>query len=300
MDFRRLEAFCKVYERKSFSKAGEDLYLSQPTVSAHIAALEDELGVKLFDRWGRSILPTQAAEILYFRAKDVFEELSLAKIEIALLKDEVAGGIIVGASTIPADYILPQVLAGFIGKHPLVKPTMLVDDSLGVLDRLAAGELSLGIVGVKEERPDFNYEPLLDDKLTLIAPKNMFSDPSEATLGAVLAKPWVLREEGSGTRKAVERALASVGRDVRDLHCAVVAAGTQSALACVKAGLGVTITSMLAAGDLLAQGVVEAFEAPGLSLKRTFYIVQHGRRRPFPATAAFVKHLKREAARIML
>jgi LysR family transcriptional regulator, transcriptional activator of the cysJI operon len=98
MDLRRLEAFCKVYELKSFSKAGQDLYLSQPTISAHIAALEDELGVPLFDRVGRGILSTQAGDILHRHALNIFEAVAQAEAEIQLLMNKVGGDLELGGA----------------------------------------------------------------------------------------------------------------------------------------------------------------------------------------------------------
>ena len=119
MDFRRLEAFSKVYELKSFSKAGTELFLSQPTISAHVSALEKDLGVQLFDRLGRVIMPTPAGEVLYRYAIDAFSCLEKARVEIELLQDRVAGELFVGCSTIPGHFLLPHLIARFSMQYPV-------------------------------------------------------------------------------------------------------------------------------------------------------------------------------------
>ena len=293
MDVRRLEAFVKVFELRSFSRAGEQLYLSQPTISAHISALETELDVRLFDRLGRSILPTQAAEVLYRHARDVFTSLEAAKAEIQLLQDRVAGDLSVGGSTIPAHYVLPPLLAEFTSRHPDVRLQLKVGDSDAIIRRIAEGEDMVGMVGARVDHPELTFEPVVNDELVVIAPTRMGMgakgpvDPAElATL------PWIDREAGSGTRRTMELALAALGCELPTPIVRVES--TQAAIQCARAGLGATVTSRVAAAPLLADGVVDEVRVQGLDVRREFHLVYHSRRQLFPVARYFIEFVRHE------
>lgn len=298
MDIRRLEAFAKVYELRSFSKAGQELFLSQPTISAHVSALESELEVRLFDRLGRNILPTQAAEVLYRHAQDAFASLATAKAEIQLLQERVAGDLVVGGSTIPAHYVLPAVLARFAKRYPEVRMQLRVGDSQGIIARLASGEELVAVVGASAEESDLTFEPLVADELVVIAPVSRGESVGQSLAPQDLAaQPWIMREPGSGTRGAFEKGLERIGVDARSLNVALCVESTQAALASVRAGLGLTVTSRLAAGALLAAGEVREMSVEGLDMPREFYLAYHARRHQFPVTRYFIDFVKNECAR---
>jgi len=160
MDFRKLEAFCKVYELKSFSKAGLELQLSQPTISAHVANLEEELGVPLFDRLGRTVLPTQAGEVLYRGAKQVFQQVGRINSEIGLLRDMVVGDLLLGGSTIPANYILPNLLKSFLALYPSLRVHLTIGDTDSIIRQVGQGRLELGVVGSQPEQQGIAFYPL--------------------------------------------------------------------------------------------------------------------------------------------
>ena len=300
MDFRRLEAFCKVYELRSFSKAGESLFLSQPTISAHIMALEKDLNVRLFDRLGRSILPTAAGDVLYLHARQAFTSLDAAKIAIQYLHERVTGVLVVGGSTIPAHYLLPDILAEFSKAFPEVAIQLRVGDSSAIIRLVEQGELMVGVVGAAEENSDLVFEPLFTDSLVIIAAPGYVRSDKPLGLDALLALPWVMRESGSGTRKSFERGLSRIGFDLRRLQAAVTVESTLAVLQCVKAGLGVSVTSRLAASSYLERGDLIELPAPELNLERSFYSVSHERRFFFPATRRFIEHLTRRCKEIVL
>ncbi len=298
MDFRRLEAFCKVYELKSFSKAGEALFLSQPTISAHIASLEKDMMVKLFDRMGRSILPTAAADILYQHARAAFSSIETAKAEIKLLQDRVSGALAIGGSTIPAHWLLPEVLAAFIRRYPDVKLHVHVGDSKEISDLVLSGELMVGVVGAQEDNPELLYTPILKDELVIIAsPQDSgtmdISRGVSVSIADLLKLKWVMREPGSGTRHAFESGLAEQGIDARQLSTSIVVESTQAVLHCVKAGLGVSITSRLVAAEDIERGALTIVKCPELSMPRNFYSVYQRRRYMFPAVRYFIEFLGR-------
>jgi DNA-binding transcriptional LysR family regulator len=298
-DFRKIEAFCRVYEQRSFSKAGEVLFLSQPTVSAHVQTLENEMGVKLLERLGRTVLPSPAGVVLYKHSIRAFEELDAAKNEISVLMGDVAGEVVLGASTIPAGYILPDIVTAFIHTHPKSSMNLIVKDSHSIVKAVLDCEVMLGVVGAIEKHPDLAFTHLVDDELIIVcSPKlnlhnagsNMFSMADASTW------PWIFRNEGSGTKKSFEEGLLKAGYSLRDLKVELKVDSTQAAVQYAVAGLGVTVTSRLVVADGLKNGELVEVNIKGLSLPRAFYAVQNLRRGFFPAVASFISHLVEKTA----
>lgn len=292
MEYRRLEAFCKVYECRSFSRAGEQLFLSQPTISAHVAALEKDLDVRLFDRMGRLILPTAAADVLYKHAQDAFLSLTAAKGEIRLLQERVAGVLELGGSTIPANYLLPGLLALFVKRYPEVTIDLRVGDTEAMIKAVLDGDLPLAVVGgQRPDLPELHFTPVLRDELVLIAAAEALPELKRSTPPQLLQLPWVLREQGSGTRKAFEQGLLAVGVDPRLLRGVISVGSTQAVLRCVKAGMGVAVTSRFVVREELQAGSLRIIPCPDLALERSFYCVRLERRSLFPAAAQFLHFL---------
>ncbi len=290
MDIRRLEAFKKVYELRSFSKAAQELFLSQPTISAHVSSLECELGTRLFDRIGKTILPTKTGELLHGYAEQVFALLNQARAEVDQLQNKVSGRLSIGGSTIPADHILPVLLADFTARHPEVTIDLKVGDSGLILDSLMAGTLDLGVVGARDERPELHFMPILQDELILIAPAHYKPSKLENLTPAQLRDmPWVFREKGSGTRQSIEEGLHRMGLEVKSLNVLATVQSTGAVLSCVRAGLGISITSRLAAGELLEQREIRSVPVAGLDLQRCFYAVYRTGRLLLPAVTAFIE-----------
>jgi len=293
MDLRKLEAFCKVYENTSFSKAGRELYLSQSTISSHISALEDELGVLLFDRAGRSVLRTPAAQILYKRAVEVFQVLERSVSEIAMLHKKISGTLALGGSTIPANYLLPTLLADFCGQYRDVRIDLKVGDSSDVASRVAGGELMLGVVGAETNSPELKCIPVMSDSLVLVgAPGFAEAFDRLGEQGLWTKIPWVMREAGSGTRKALEKALLRQGVGTRSLNVSITVQNTEAMLRCLLAGMGVSVTSRMVVQDALAQGRLLELDLPALHFQRNFHVIYHRKRTLFPAGQRFLEFLQ--------
>ncbi|NDV17923.1 LysR family transcriptional regulator [Pseudodesulfovibrio sp. JC047] len=290
MDVRKLEAFCRVYELQSFSKAGDVMFLSQPTISSHVANLEEELGVKLFDRLGRTILPTDAGEVLYVSAVKVFANLDQARASIEMLRNRVVGDMGVGCSTIPSLGLLPQILSGFSRKYPAVNFTVHTHDSTEIIQRVLSGEFPVGIVGQKPEEPELVAVQLADDERVLVAsPKvSWLPDRGPVSLSHVASLPWIMRERGSATRRVLEKALEEAGHSIHDLPVRCRVEGTSEGLAYAAQGMGVCFTSRLVAEDMIARNVLTALDVPALAGTRQFYLIYHSGRHMFPALKAFV------------
>ncbi|MDR1242877.1 MAG: LysR family transcriptional regulator [Deltaproteobacteria bacterium] len=293
-DFRKLEAFCRVYEQKSFSKAGEVLFLSQPTISAHVQALENDIGVKLLERLGRTVLPSPAGVVLYKHSVRAFAELENAKNEISSLMREVAGEVVLGASTIPAGFILPDLVTGFIRKYPKTSMSLIVKDSHAIIKSVLDCEVMLGVAGAIEKHPDLEFTPLVEDEIIIVcSPKLNLNRPGSGAFNIAEAAswPWIFRNEGSGTRKSFEEGFIKAGQTIRNFKIELKVDSAQAAVRYAAAGLGLTAISRLVVADMLKSGELLKVDIEGLHLPRTFYAVQNLRRDFFPAAAGFLAYL---------
>ena len=303
VDFRKIEAFCKVCELQSFSKAGEALFLSQPTVSGHVQSLERELDVQLLDRMGRTVLPTPAGAVLYRYAKQAFKGLEAARAEIRVLAREVSGDLLIGSSAIPAHHFLPSVITGFLRLHPKVRPTILVASSQRILRQVHSGDLMAGIVGwAGASDSDLVFSPLMEDEIIAIRPTMLpkpeglippddGEDLPSLPFEQACFLDWILREPTSTTRVAFEDALREAGHDPRILSARLTVDSSNAAVQYVEAGLGSAVTTRLGAHEALSRGTVRAFRLQGVPAARRFFCVLNARRVPFPAASAFVDHL---------
>lgn len=305
-DFRKIEAFCKVCELRSFSKAGEALFLSQPTVSAHIQALERDFEVRLLDRMGRTVLPTPAGVVLYRYATQAFSHLETARAEIRALSQEVTGDLLIGCSAIPAHHVLPELLAAFKEQHPQVNPSLKISSSASLVSEVRQGRLMAGIVGsYPQADPELVGSLLLESDILVVAP------PSSAALPVLKASAqasdgppfisfetarklnWIIREQGSTTRKIFESALHAAGYDPRLLLPGMTVDSAHAAVEYVRAGLGVSATVRIAAQEALRRGEVLAYRIAGVSAARQFFCILNSRRVPFPSATVFLKFLQK-------
>jgi DNA-binding transcriptional LysR family regulator len=290
VDIHHLRVFSSVFKNRSFTRASEELNITQPTVSEHIKSLEEELGVLLFDRVGRQIIPTQEAELFYTRAVEIIEKLQDIKTGIGQLKGEVKGQLTIGASTIPGTYIIPTIAAEFKRRYAGISFQVIIEDSKKITDMLIGHELILGIVGAKMDKGKLEYQPFIDDELVLAAPPGMIRKKTMAP-GEIARIPFILREEGSGTRKTMLRYLSEEGIGLEDLNVSAVLGSTDSVKEAIKSGLGASILSRCALREELSTGSLVVVGTRGLRMKRSFYIVTH-RRRALPAQyRAFLEHL---------
>ena len=206
LDLRLLEIFCAVYEARSFSKAAEKLRVSQPTVSEHIKNLEEILNVQLFDRLPRNIAPTQAANILYRHGEIILTQRQAALQELMAFLDRLEGSLQVSASTIPGEYLLPQLLVDFHFQFPRVDVNLSISDSTKVCHQVSCGEADLGFVGARLDVLGVEYRPFASDQLALVVPNDAkWQSIEQISMEDLLQEPFLARESGSGTRLSLER-----------------------------------------------------------------------------------------------
>ena len=170
-NFRELEIFSRVIELESFSKASQTVFLAQASVSERIRTLEQKVGTRLLDRMGRKVVPTSAGELLYKHAIILLEMKETATLEMESFLGLEQGEIFMGASTVPGEYILPEVISQFNRKHKKISVNLAIADSNEIETRVLSGELELGIVGSKSRDAKLIYQELWKDELVLAIPQ---------------------------------------------------------------------------------------------------------------------------------
>ena len=292
-DLRQLEIFVKVVELGSFSKAGEAVHLAQASVSERIATLENMVGAKLLDRMGRTVSPTKAGELLHRNAQRLLEIKKAARLEMQDFLGVKQGEIHIGASTIPGEYILPEVIGGFAREYPLIRVILTVADSKEIETRVLEGDFEFGIVGRRSLTKKLLTHELWEDDLVLVVPsKHRWASKKEVTAQELADEPFISREVGSGTLSSLEGHLQHAG--VKGISALRVIAhlGTSTAVKeGVKSGAGVSILSSRAVDTELKAGVLKSLKIKGLPMSRHFYLIRDRRRTISPLCCTLIDFL---------
>jgi DNA-binding transcriptional LysR family regulator len=297
MDTRQLAAFCTVVERRSFSQAAERLGVTQPAVSLQIRALEKRLGTQLLDRSGRRVEPTEAGRRLYRGAQRMLAlEEQLVSDVASTTEGELAGDLVLGASTGPAAIVVPVLLGEFHREHPDVRVFLTVSDTHTIIERVAARELELGIVGASRRHRGVRFEPFFSDQVILACPPGHRFAGRTVTLDELREETLILMQEGAGVRQIVEDALRRRGVRLRDLDVRLELGLQESVRRAVEAGFGVTFISRTAVEPELADGRLVEARVEGLDASREISLASStGRARTRVAEAFLEFALERVA-----
>jgi DNA-binding transcriptional LysR family regulator len=270
----RIVVFRAVAEQLSFRKAAEELYLTQPAVSLQIKALEEELGVQVFDRAGAQITLTLAGTILLRYAKQVNSLFVQVEREIVALTGDHAGQLALGASTTIAQYVLPRLLGEFCKEHPRVHPTLISGNTEHIVDAVEKQKIELGLIEGPARSRTIKTEPFLEDDLLLIVPAaHEWAELESVPCAEIGSAPLLMRERGSGTRRVVEMALERQGLKHKSLRIMMELDSTEAIKSAVEAGLGVGFVSRWAmAKDLRLGTHFKIVEVSGLRIKRDFSV----------------------------
>jgi len=294
-DLRHLQSLCRVAELRNFSKAAEDLFLTQPTVSGHILALEKSLGVRLFDRTGREARLTKAGQVLYQYASKTLHLRRDALNALSEFSQGVRGELSLGASTIPGEYILPKLLGEFKREHPHFAVRLKIADTQEIVQGVLRGDVEFGLTGAKIEHSSLQYELFAKDKIIFVsgAGVSRVTRP-KITLSELFQMPFILREQGSGTRMAVEKMLKKIGKNLGHFREIVEMGSTASVKAAVRAGLGYAFISQTAVEEELTQDLISEIQVEDLEpIVRQIYLVSHRGRTLSPLAVKFFRYLRK-------
>jgi DNA-binding transcriptional LysR family regulator len=259
MDDHKLKVFCIVAETKSFSRASEIIRLTQPAVSLQIQALEEMYGTKLFNRSGCVITLTKAGEMLYRYAKEINSLYASAEKEIGGVTGLVKGVISVGASSTIGNYILPSVVADFKRKFPKVGVHIHVGNTKNVVDFLNSGSVNIGLVEGDVNKQKLTLEKLIPDEMVFImSPYHHLAKKSTISVMELSKEPLIFREEGSGTRQAIEKYFSKHGIPQQHLKISLIMGSTESIKGAVEEGLGTSVLSRWAARKEIKYGTLKS------------------------------------------
>ncbi|MEK5493714.1 selenium metabolism-associated LysR family transcriptional regulator [Paenibacillus sp. FSL R7-0297] len=274
MNFHQLHIFYTVSERGSFSAAALTLHMTQPAVTMQIQALEDYFGAKLFDRSTKKIMLSEAGRTLMpfaLRSMQLMRETDQA---MSAFTHMLEGRLQLGASLTIGEYVLPRLLGPFGREYPNISIMMKVMNTTQIMEEINKHQLNFGLIEAPVSHPDMVIEPVMGDELKLIVPQgHPLAELSEVTLSDALGYPFVLREQGSGTRRVMEEQLVAKGLDPGDMRIVMELGSTGAVKSAVEAGLGITIISTSSVKHEVALGLLKIVNLTDASFKRQFYAI---------------------------
>jgi DNA-binding transcriptional LysR family regulator len=294
MEFRELKTFCVVVEQESFSKAGQAVHLSQPTVSLHIKALEDELNVKLFDRLDRKVILTAAGQILYQYAKEILARIDHVKAALCESSGQkVYGKITIGAGVTIGEGTMPQSLGLFKKKYPLIEISLKILDTSAIIKQMLSYKLDMGIIGANIHHNNLTLEKFTADSLILIVhPSHPFAARKEITLLELFEEPIIVREDGSGTRMSICNEFNKRGLNESDMNVIMELGSTGAIKQAVLANYGVAFVNQQAVQNELKSGLLKKVPVKDFDLKKEFYLVLHQKKTKSKILETFLRFLE--------
>lgn len=288
---QEFEVFVKVVEEQNFSNAAKQLHMSQPAVSQYIRSLENDLGVKLLERTNKYVRLNKAGEIVYHHAKVITETQAKMRHLVEDLSTLSAGKLSVGASYTFGEYILPDVIAEIKTDFPNIKPAVTIANTTVIAELVASHQLDVGIVeGPFKEMPKLQSEIFAEDQMVIFtSPKNTLTQSKEEiTIDQLAEQSWILREDGSGTRKAAENFFHEYNFYPEDV---LTFSSTQSIKTMVEASTGISLLSKWAIQKELQYGDLVVLNVKGMPHLRKFSILTSS---PFQtkALSTFIEILK--------
>ena len=267
----RLKVCRAVAQHLNFRKAADQLFLTQPAVTLQIQALENELGVRLFDRAGGKVSLTPQGKILLNHANKLASIAAQAERELGTTQGTVSGELSLGVSTTIAQYVLPKLLGAFLAEHPQVQFSLRSGNTAEIVQLLLDGKVSAGLIEGPAQERGVHTEPFMDDELVLIAPREFES--ARISRAQLQRLPLLMREQGSGSRRVVETALDKAGLKSKSFQKVMDLDSTEAIKSAVEAGLGVGFVSRWAISKELELGTLQVVAVGDLRITRHFTII---------------------------
>ncbi len=295
MNLKQLEAFVQVAEGGSFSKAAKQLYLTQPTISAHISSLEKELNARLFVRNTKEVRLSDDGKELYRYARQMIDLQKKIEERFETGKGESKHLITIAASTIPAQYLLPKILMKFNERYPKEQVKLIETDSSQVITQIIDHMVDVGFTGTVLEKKHCKYIPFYKDELVVITPnteKYQVLYQNQEDISWVIEERLIMREEGSGTRKEAGKQLRAAGINLDKLKIIASIENQETIKKSVKQGMGISVISKLAAADEVRYGDILAFPIPKADQGRDINLVYNKNYQMSKSAERFVKVVK--------
>jgi LysR family transcriptional regulator, transcriptional activator of the cysJI operon len=267
----RLKVFRAVAEHLNFRKAAEKLFLTQPAVTLQIKALENDLGVRLFDRSGNRVFLTAQGALLLGFANKIADLAFEAERELGAEDGKFSGELALGVSTTIAQYVLPQIIGAFVGEHPRVQLSLHSGNTEQIVALLLRDKVAIGLIEGPARERGVRTEPFMEDELVLITPPDFHS--AQASIQQLLASSLLMREQGSGSRRVIETSFEKAGIGLKSFKRVMILDSTEAIKSAVQAGLGIGFVSRWAISKELELGVLKLAAVRGLTMVRQFSLV---------------------------
>jgi DNA-binding transcriptional LysR family regulator len=283
--FPHLETFVEAAERGTFTAAARQLGLTQAAVSQRIHQLETAVGTAVFRRDPGRVTLTDAGQELYAYARRIQDLTAEAWAAVTGRAGEARGELVLAASSVPGEHLLPPTLAAFRRRHPRVEVRVSVTDTEDVLRQVERGDAHLGLVGGQGGGSQLEFRRFACDELVLVVPKgHPWWRKRQVTVADLLTQPLIQRERGSGSRRCLERSLDRLGVPLSSLNVVLELGSTEAIKEAVLRRVGVAVLSRRAIGQEVKAGRLKALRVRGLTLDRDIYLVRD-RRRVLPGPA---------------
>ncbi|NEX19620.1 LysR family transcriptional regulator [Thiorhodococcus mannitoliphagus] len=295
ISLRQLRVFEAVAQNHSYTRAAEELHLSQPAVSMQVKQLEDEVGLPLFERLGKKVVPTEAGRELYHYSRAINRSLAELEDVMESLKGINRGSLrLAVASTV--NYFAPRLLAVFQQRHPGIGLRLDVTNREMLVQMLDSNSVDLVLMGVPPKNVDVEAEAFMDNPLVVVAPPDHpLANERNILTKRLSDEVFVMREEGSGTRKAMERFFAERGVEIRH---GMQMTRNEAVKQAVRSGLGLSVVSLHTIELELETRRLVILDVEGFPDRRQWYLVYRRGKRLSPAASAFRDFVRAEAARI--
>ena len=273
MNLSWLKTLITIVDKKGLTAAAVSLEISQPAVSKQLRALENYYGTPLLNRRGRVPELTAAGRVVYQHSQRILLAVDRSLAEVRGLGTAVQGELLLEASTIPGEYVLPRLLGAFQQRYPGVRVSLEISDSRAVAGHVLAGEIAVGVIGVQAPNPNLQHEPIYSDELVVVIPRgHRWEGRETVSLDEFCAEQMVVREPGSGTRAVLEKWLKERAIDPATLEYRLARGTHDAVLAAGAGGLGVSLVSSLAAAPRLQAGTMASVRISGFPNQRPLYL----------------------------
>ncbi|MEB3101254.1 selenium metabolism-associated LysR family transcriptional regulator [Ferviditalea candida] len=274
VNFHQLHIFYTVAEKGSFSSAANALHMTQPAVTMQIQALEEYYGTKLFNRSTKKVELSEAGAALLPYARKSIELAKETDVAMSEFTTIIEGRLQLGASLTFGEYFLPRLLGSFNKSYPNITISVKVINTRQILDDILNHQLNFGLVEAPIDHPDVHTEPVMSDELKLIFPSgHPLGELKVLRIEDVLGYPFVLREQGSGTRQVMEEEIARKGYDFSKMKIAMELGSTGAVKSAVEAGLGISILSESSVKHEVALGLLKVRSIDELQFTRNFHAI---------------------------
>jgi len=288
MTLKQLEVFVAVAETRSFSRGADKTFITQSTASQHIQGLEEELGIRLFDRGRGGALLTEAGKLLLGRALKILAECDESRSAVRRFIGMEDVVLRVGASNTPGTCLIPAILDQFNKQYPNVRLEVMQGDSTSVIGQLVDEDVELGFIGGRFDDERVHFEPMGDDNIVCAVSSDIALKNKKSLSQAELCKvPLIVREQGSGTQKAVYEAFAGTWINKEALRIVAVLGSSEAIKRALLLGTGYAFISSMVIAEELNHGQLTTVRIPGLNISRKFYAARRDGRELSPAAAAF-------------